>query len=116
MKVAIASTDGFEINSHFGHAEYFYIYEMMGKAHTFLEIRSTERFCSKSSNHGKNNGVMEKFASMLSDCEILLCSGIGYYVAQTLATYHLRAYILECDIPTALAAITDGTLELLRME
>lgn len=111
MKVAIASGNGKSIDTHFGHAEKFYIYDISGNNNVLLDIRQTKRFCTKESNHGKNNGVMEKFACMLCDCDILLCSSIGYYVAEDLKDRGIKAYMLECDILSGLEACRENLLE-----
>ncbi|MDH4200385.1 MAG: hypothetical protein OEV66_08410 [Spirochaetia bacterium] len=111
MKVAITSSDGKNIDTHFGHADCFYIYEISGDKINLLDIRETERFCTKDSNHGKNNGVMEQFAKLLNDCEILLCSSIGYHVAESLKDYGINPYMLECDILTGLEACRENLLE-----
>jgi|GEM_PF-2379553 len=111
MKVAITSSDGNHIDTHFGHAETLYIYEILDDRISLLDIRKTTRFCTPDSNHGKNNGVLEKFARMLGDCEILLCSSIGYYVAESLKDYGITAYMLECDILTGLEACRENLLD-----
>lgn len=111
MIVAVASSDGSHIDTHFGHADKFYIYEVGKDKSRLVDIRKTERFCTKDSNHGKNNRVMEKFVLLLNDCEILLCSSIGYHVAESLRDYGINAHMLECDIFTGLDACRQNILE-----
>jgi len=111
MKVAIASSNGKDINLHFGHAETFYIYTINNSTPELVETRSVSRFCTPESNHGKNNGVFEKFIALLGDCDILLCESIGYHVAKRLESEGIRPYMLECDIETGLSAVSSGVLE-----
>jgi predicted Fe-Mo cluster-binding NifX family protein len=111
MKVAVTSSDGRHINVHFGHANVFYIYDVGKVKSTLVDIRKTDRFCVKDSHHGKNNGVMEKFAGILGDCEILLCSSVGYHVAESLKQYGIHVYMLECGILTGLRACRENLLD-----
>lgn len=120
MRVAVASSNGVDVDLHFGHAESFYIYDQPGLSENLfwnmVEIRRTEKFCAPHSNHGKNNGVMQRFVTLLSDCEILLCESIGYHVAQELSARGIRPFMVECDIATGLAACSDGLLEMVSIE
>jgi len=111
MKVAIASGDGKHINKHFGHANIFYIYDVGEEKSKLIDIREVEPFCSRDSNHGKNNGIMEKFAGLLGDCEILLCASIGYHVAESLKEHGIKTYMVECGIMTGLRACRENLLE-----
>jgi predicted Fe-Mo cluster-binding NifX family protein len=111
MRVCIASSNGITIDTHFGHADKFYIYEMVDDHFRLVDIRQTEQFCTPESNHGKRNGVMEKFAGLLHDCETLLCASIGYYVAESLKDYGINSYMLDCDISTGLDACRENILD-----
>ena len=74
-KIAVASSDGIVVNSHFGRATQFYIYEMVDDGAKLLEIRKVEPVC-QGGNHDSErmNDTMDK----ISDCEYLLVSKIGY--------------------------------------
>lgn len=111
MKIAAASGDGVLVDKHFGHAESFYIFEADRQTFRPAGVRQTERFCTKESNHGKANGVMEKFVKLLGDCEILLCESIGYTVAAELSRNGIQPYMLHCEIATAIKAWQEGLLD-----
>ena len=113
MKAAVASDDGIHINLHFGHCESFYIYEITETEARLCDVRKTERFCTKESNHGTHNGVMEKFLLMLMDCKMILCESIGYKVAERFAENGIASFMLECDIEMAIEAWQNGTLDLI---
>ena len=44
--VAIASSDGIVVNSHFGKTDKFYIYEVCEDNISFIEIREVEHVCN----------------------------------------------------------------------
>jgi predicted Fe-Mo cluster-binding NifX family protein len=111
LRVAVASNNGVDINEHFGHTEKFYVYDVLNDGYDLVEIRITEKFCTKESNHGKNNGVMEQFIKLLEDCPVLLCESIGYHVGETLRESGIDSYILEGDISSGLKAAQTGILD-----
>lgn len=73
-KIAIASSDGIVVNSHFGHANQFYIYEIADDDIKLLEIRKVEPVC-QGGNH--DDGKLNENMDRLSDCKYLLVSRIG---------------------------------------
>lgn len=74
-KVAIASSDGIVINQHFGRADTFYIYEVLGmKQCKFIEKREVTSVCN-GGNH--DNKDLRACISRLKDCKYVLASRIG---------------------------------------
>jgi len=76
MKVAVVSSDGKVINQHFGKASRFYIFEVDGDKIQFLEVRETIPVCG-SAEDGHADEILNRAISLISDCEVLLCSRIG---------------------------------------
>ncbi len=83
--VAVASSDGIVINSHFGRASFFYIYEVDEKDEIRLKgYRNVEPVCD-GGNHDDHR--LQETLAGLADCKYLLVSRIGYgaqAVAQSL--------------------------------
>ena len=74
-RVAIASSDGIVVNSHFGKAEIFHIYDVNDNGDIkYVEERRTEPVCN-GGNHTENR-LKENFEK-LRDCRYLLVSRIG---------------------------------------
>lgn len=83
-KIAAASSDGQIIDSHFGHATHFYIYEVNEKTGAFKEIE--DRNVNAACGGGECGGVANKkaaagadpmdiMAEKLSDVDYVLCQG-----------------------------------------
>lgn len=76
MKVAVASSDGIVINTHFGRADTFYIYETRKDAkEQLLEVRKGKPFC-----HGGEHEDSDLLDAvrLLADCEKIYVLQIGY--------------------------------------
>ncbi|BBL64234.1 MULTISPECIES: NifB/NifX family molybdenum-iron cluster-binding protein [Methanosarcina] len=76
MKVAVVSSDGKVVNQHFGKASRFYIFEVEDDNIQFLEVRETIPVCG-SADEGHADDILGRAISLISDCEVLLCSRIG---------------------------------------
>ncbi len=80
MKIAFATTDGLNVDEHFGRAGAFAIYELTEEGYQFVEIR---RFAE-----GRDSGIeesegrlheerVERKVDSLSDCRIVYLTEIG---------------------------------------
>ncbi|OMC67875.1 nitrogenase cofactor biosynthesis protein NifB [Paenibacillus odorifer] len=77
-KVAVATRGGDKVNQHFGHATEFMVYETDGISVKLLGIRKIQAYChGKADCNGDKNAALQEIISILQDCQILLCSGIG---------------------------------------
>lgn len=74
-KIAVASTDGIVINSHFGRANKFYVYEVGDEdSINFVEIRKVVPVCA-GGNH--DNHLLKKNIDKFNDCKYLIVSRVG---------------------------------------
>jgi nitrogen fixation protein NifX len=78
MKIAITTSDGKIIDTHFGHASAFHIYEMENGALKFKEVRH----CPPYSISDKTHGGFDAFRfgnvyEIIKDCRFLYTSKIG---------------------------------------
>lgn len=89
-KVAIATSDGFTVNEHFGHAKFFRVYELTESGHKFLELRDAVAACQHSLGHDTTR--FDKIIELLSDCDALLVQKIGEGAAAYLIERNVRVF------------------------
>lgn len=90
-RVAIATSDGIVVNSHFGKARKFYIYELEDEELSFVEIREFPPACEVG---GHDNNKLEENAKRISDCDYLLVSRIGDEAARVVESFGVGVYEL----------------------
>ncbi|WP_196590445.1 NifB/NifX family molybdenum-iron cluster-binding protein [Pectinatus frisingensis] len=92
-KIATASSNGQQVDRHFGHAGTFYITEVLDDGtYFFLEKRIVESPC----RHGKHDSrIMQKVIEKIADCKYVLCEAVGSGAAAILAQKHITP--LETD-------------------
>ncbi len=109
-RIAIASTNGRLIDTHFGHAERFEIYEIAEGGSAFVETRTVSSAC-----HGGGHDESSFDATLLAlrDCEAIFVSVIGYGAASYLNSKGMRVfespYFAIQDVLAKVVA--DGLLE-----
>lgn len=101
-KVAVASTDGETINTHYGKSEKFYIFIVDDdEGYDLLETRNVTPVCQDGS-HNKNS--MEAHVAQFKDCKYVIASRIGTGAIQALTA----AGITGMDLP---GSIDDAILK-----
>lgn len=82
MKIAFATTDGINVNEHFGRAGMFAIYEITEDGYRFVELRKfaegrdVEIESTKGMGEVHDNRVQRK-VDKLADCKIVYLTEIG---------------------------------------
>ncbi len=77
-RIAVATRGGDKVNQHFGHATEFLIYDTDGRDTKLIGVRKIQAYChGKADCNGDKNATLQEIISILSDCRIFLCSGIG---------------------------------------
>ncbi|MBM7865609.1 dinitrogenase iron-molybdenum cofactor biosynthesis protein [Heliobacterium gestii] len=104
-KVAVASSDGKVVNRHFGHAEHFLIFEVVGNSYRFVESRKTQRYCHDQS-HGQSTAALDAIA----DCKAVLVSQIGPGAIENLKVRGVESHVLPDLIERALADYIQKTV------
>jgi nitrogen fixation protein NifX len=82
MKVAFATTDGNNVDEHFGRAGTFAIYELTDKGSEFVELRKFSDGMDKSVTDTKDMGPLHDSAvqakvDRLADCKLIYLTEIG---------------------------------------
>ena len=127
-KVAVATSDGKTVDSHFGHAQSFLIFEVDEESGSFedIEERDVTAACSggecgaktaesesQSVGCGGHNGAgaghsqMDEIAKALSDVDYVLVARIGPHAVRALARYNVTAYDIVLPIDEAIAKINE---------
>ena len=77
MKIAFTSSNGIMVDTHFGKAEKFYIYEIKKGAVYFRGERKTESYSEGELNHTTDFERLNKIFKTINDCRILITAAIG---------------------------------------
>jgi nitrogen fixation protein NifB len=96
-KIAVASSDGINIDRHFGQADEFYVYEIDDEG----GIVQKERRLLPSAETAAP-GKLETAVELLSDVSYVLCAQIGPHAAETLAASSITGYALPGSVQKAL--------------
>lgn len=134
-KVAVATSDGINVDSHFGHVLSFVIYDVDEETGEYddVEERDVAAACSGGNcgsiqvvqpGCGGQNGSsscggsgapdtpMEKIAEALSDVDYVLCAKIGPHAIRALAKYNVSAYDIVLPVGQAIKKINDFRLKI----
>ncbi len=106
MKVAVCSSDGKNVDTHFGNAECFYIYEICGDRVINVDVRETEKYCLGPDAPPDPEKMADKIMVVketLKDCSMLFTAKIGHAPRRALVNENFK--IVECEEPVNL--ITD---------
>lgn len=119
MKVAVASTDGKTISMHFGRSKCFIVFEVADGKIAGQQVRDNaytahaKGECDGEQHHHDENHSHADVAAALSDCQVLLCGGMGWRAAEDLKAQGIRAVMVDASLEPqqAVAAMLAGTLQ-----
>lgn len=77
IKVAVASKNGQVIDTHFGHAQEFWIFEVSPQSIRFLEKREVAQYCTGASECDESESTLSASMNTLADCQQVLCVRLG---------------------------------------
>lgn len=121
-KIAVASSDGKNIDVSFGGAAFFDIYKVSGKEYCLDEKREVPasgtgskvsqggscggigNACGSNTKCGCNEGAADK-VEIISDCRCIVCKKIGFQAAKQLEKRAIVGFDVECSIEEALIKI-----------
>lgn len=98
-KIAVASSDGKDINQHFGRAEQFFVYEVENNNFKFVELRKATDFHSQHEDHVTK---LKNTIKGLSGCKVVLVTQIGDGASRILRSNGIEAFDVEDSIENAL--------------
>ncbi|MBE5957494.1 MAG: dinitrogenase iron-molybdenum cofactor biosynthesis protein [Lachnospiraceae bacterium] len=104
-RIAVASSDGIVVNSHFGRAGKFYIYQIDEEENlNFIEERKVVPVCEGGTHDDER---LDENLNRLKDCDFILVSKIGEGAAFAASKKGIESY----EIP---GVIEESTLQLLK--
>ncbi len=104
-RIAIATSDGYTVNEHFGQAKFFRVYELDGGGHSFLDVRDAVAACQQSLGHDTTR--FDKIIELLSDCDALLVNKIGEGAAAYLISRGVRVFEVSGTIDAVLDKLAE---------
>jgi predicted Fe-Mo cluster-binding NifX family protein len=96
-KIAIGSTDGVNIDTHFGKTEVFHIFEIPEDGEPSLIEKRAVQKPADGGSHANLEGIIEK----LSDVEAVLAKQIGSHAADLLAAEGITSASIRCSVEQA---------------
>ncbi|RZB36662.1 MAG: hypothetical protein SRB2_01964 [Desulfobacteraceae bacterium Eth-SRB2] len=97
LRIAVVSTDGTNVNDHFGMAKRFLIYEC-NDIMTFVEERPTEMYSVGDPEHSFDPERFGRIAALLKDCSKIYVTQIGEVPASKLKELGIEPVIYEGPI------------------
>jgi predicted Fe-Mo cluster-binding NifX family protein len=98
MQVAIVSTDGINVDDHFGRAERFLIYEISGNSQALTAIKIAAPLSDGDPDHKFNPDRFSEITAKLTGCERLYCTRIGDRPAAELKRLGIESVIYAGQI------------------
>ncbi|MBU0482549.1 MAG: dinitrogenase iron-molybdenum cofactor biosynthesis protein [Proteobacteria bacterium] len=98
MQVAIVSTDGMNVDEHFGRAARFLIYEVEGGTRLLLANRVSHPLSDGDTSHDFNPERFSQIAENLVGCEKVYCTKIGEKPSEELKKLGIEAVLYEGPI------------------
>ncbi|MBE6873267.1 NifB/NifX family molybdenum-iron cluster-binding protein [Ruminococcus sp.] len=102
-KVAVATSDGFTVNEHFGHAQFFRVYELNDDGYEYAGIRDAVAVCQQALGHDTTR--FDKIIELLSDCDAVLVNRIGEGAAAYLIERGVRVFEVSGTIDAVLTRL-----------
>lgn len=99
-RLAVATSDGFTVNEHFGHAKFFRVYDINQSGYDFIEVRDAVAACQHRLGHDTTR--FDKIIELLSDCDALLVQKIGEGAAAYLIAKNVRVFEVSGNIDAVL--------------
>ncbi|AKG35118.1 NifB/NifX family molybdenum-iron cluster-binding protein [Paenibacillus durus] len=103
MKVAVGSSDGVNVNQHFGRSDRFLIYEVDDEG--FYSQTGIREIGNPASSQGHEQSRLEAVAEALTDCSYVLVSQIGRGATAVLHNVGITALAVEAPIEKALTRL-----------
>lgn len=107
MLIAVASKSGTEIDTHFGHAEKFLIYEYARGECRKVEEVSVDRYCSFDPDHPFRHAQFDTIAGALKDCRAVVIQQIGQLPSEELQKLGIKPITTTGPIEEALRKAHD---------
>ncbi|QQS50873.1 MAG: hypothetical protein IPM71_15015 [Bacteroidota bacterium] len=103
MKIAITTSDGNYVDTHFGKASTFFVYEVVDGALRTIEKRGVIPYCRQEGikSTSDHTFVAEKFAiayDLIKDCQVLITQQIGEVPKIRLKNLGIEVKLCYCAV------------------
>jgi predicted Fe-Mo cluster-binding NifX family protein len=121
VKIAVASTDGVSISPHFGRSRSFIVFDVAEGKIARREIRDNTHTafvqgkCQEGAGHHHHAQPHSHadIVNALSDCQVVLCYGMGWRAAEDLKRAGIQPFVLDAEASAeeAVRAFLDGKVK-----
>lgn len=124
MKIAFITDDGKTISRHFGRAAQYLVIELKSEQEISREMREKmghSHFSGEGQRHeshlgsgmdSASHGKHQQMAQAISDCEVLICGGMGRGAYQSMQAVGIKPVVTDLtDIEVALQTYLEGKLK-----
>ena len=105
VKIAVASSDGKQVNAHFGRARCFQVYELEQGHWAFREERINLPACV---GHEHSNDALERTAELIADCSGVVAAQVGSGAVDLLLARRIMPFMLTGTVEEALLTLQDA--------
>jgi len=102
IQVAVGSSNGSEIDLHYGKSDKFYVYSIDENGYRLNEIRNVEPVCKECGTENHDMAAFANSIGLLADCRFLLVSKIGNFAVNRLEENNIQVFTLSGSVDTAL--------------
>ena len=90
LRFAVASKSGVVVDTHFGHAKEFYLYDYRNGEVRFAGKRSVEQYCQGEEECGEKEDKIERIIAALNGCSGVIAMRIGMEPAKKLTKLGIK--------------------------
>jgi nitrogen fixation protein NifX len=105
IRIAVASSDGKQVNAHFGRAQCFQVYELEQGGWELREERQNLPACL---GHEHSDDALERTADLIADCRGLVAQQIGCGAVDVLLSRRIMPFMLAGTVEEALRLLQDS--------
>ncbi|HIJ79537.1 MAG TPA: dinitrogenase iron-molybdenum cofactor biosynthesis protein [Deltaproteobacteria bacterium] len=98
MRIAVVSTDGINVDEHFGKASRFLIYELTGTGVTLIEQREVQPYSDNVADHSFNPDRFACLKAVLADCARVYVAKVGERPAEELGKAGIEPVVYQGPI------------------
>lgn len=102
VKVALASSNGVEVNEHFGRARRFVVYEYEDGQWNYFGSRDNQPACA---GHEHSDDLLERTAALIGDCKAVVVDQIGPTAMDLLLARRITPFMLGGTVVEALTTL-----------
>ncbi len=98
MRIAVVSTDGRNVDEHFGRAERFLVYDLLPGGPEFIEERMSPPLSVGDRNHSFDAERFQATADVLADCRQVYVTRIGEKPTEELVSRGIQPKVYQGPI------------------